>query len=305
MTSIRDGGTPAPLTFGASLGRLSTGAEVVEAARSAEAAGFSVLNASDHLGNTSPFTVLGAAAAVTTSVRLRTYVLDAYFWNPALLAREVATIDALSAGRFELGLGAGHMRHEHLDAGLPFPPITARVALMESLLSDVRSRLSSGSYTPAPVQRPVPVALGVWGSAGLRVAASSAEIVALTGMVQVPGAPAGTFSIASSADTDAKLAELRSLPRDLDTPPVLDALLQRVVVSGSPPDVVAAMLAEEDDPSTTVEEILDSPFFLFASSPAEAAAELLRRRDRWGITSWCTHAASTPALTKVVQELNP
>jgi hypothetical protein len=85
---------------------------------------------------------------------------------------------------------------------------------------------------------------------------------------------------------------------------MLDALLQRVVVSGSPADVVTGMLADEPDTHVTVEEVLDSPFFLFASSPAEAAEELLRRRDRWGITSWCAHGDSVPALAEVVRELS-
>src|SRR5512144_2211251 len=102
--------TETGLTFGAGLGRHHIRDDVLTAARDAEAAGFDVLNAPDHLGNTAPFAILAAAAAVTERIRLRTYVLDVYFWNSALLAREVATVDALSGGRLELGLGAGHMK---------------------------------------------------------------------------------------------------------------------------------------------------------------------------------------------------
>jgi alkanesulfonate monooxygenase SsuD/methylene tetrahydromethanopterin reductase-like flavin-dependent oxidoreductase (luciferase family) len=107
--------------FGVSLAGWTDGPALLAAARTAEREGFDVVTVADHLGHAAPFPVLATAAAVTTRVRLRTYVLDAYFWNPALLAREVATVDLLSGGRVELGIGAGHMRHEHRDAGLPFP----------------------------------------------------------------------------------------------------------------------------------------------------------------------------------------
>jgi probable F420-dependent oxidoreductase len=324
MSMSRDG---VELAFGASLSWSSGRADLIATATAAEEAGFDVLTAADHLGTVTPFQVLAVAAAVTTRIRLRTYTLDSYFWNPALLAREVATLDRLSGGRFELGLGAGHMRHEHEDAGLPFPPIRERAAFMAALLDDVRARLSPcgspgaresadesaggpadgsdddekrGRPVLAAVQRPVPILVGAWGSAGLAVGVRAAESIGLTGMVQIPGERAGTFRIASSAETDDKLAELRSLPRDLPEPPVLDALLQQVVVDRDPEE--AAMdLVKEVDGRLTVEELLDTPFFLYAASVEDAAAELARRAQRWGITSWCTHGPSVPAMAEVVR----
>src|SRR5437762_3137660 len=87
------------LSFGVNLGRMGTpgppgddpGATPTEVARWAEDAGFDVVTTADHVGSTSPFVMLAAAAAVTTRVRLRTYVLNVGFWNPGLLARGVAT----------------------------------------------------------------------------------------------------------------------------------------------------------------------------------------------------------------------
>src|SRR3954451_17933902 len=112
---------PSRLRFGVNLGPLRTpgtaGAGAsggpVEAARWAEGAGFDVVTTADHVGSTSPFVMLTAAAVATSRVRLRTYVLDVGFWNPGLLARDVATRDVLSGGRVEVGLGAGHKPHEH------------------------------------------------------------------------------------------------------------------------------------------------------------------------------------------------
>ncbi len=76
----------------------------------ADELGFDAFAAPDHLGFLAPFAALAAAGMVSARLRLRTYVLNAGFWNPALLAREVATLDVLSGGRAELGLGAGQAR---------------------------------------------------------------------------------------------------------------------------------------------------------------------------------------------------
>ncbi|MGB8880481.1 MAG: LLM class flavin-dependent oxidoreductase [Solirubrobacteraceae bacterium] len=98
-------------------------------------------SAPDYLGAPDPFAVLNAAAELTQRMRLRIYVLNVGFWNPALLARAAATTDQLSDGRLELGLGAGHMRGEHEDAGLSWPHHRARVDQMEHTRMEVRQRL--------------------------------------------------------------------------------------------------------------------------------------------------------------------
>jgi probable F420-dependent oxidoreductase len=303
---LMNGGPDSRMTLGVSMGRAATRDHVLTVARVAEDAGFDVLTAADHLGNPSPFAVLAAAAAVTERIRLRTYVLDLGFHNPALLARDAATLDALSGGRLELGVGAGHMRHEHVDAGLPFPPHAERVARSEEALVDVVRRLASPDHVPAPVQQPVPVVVGGWAVATLAVAARHADVVALGGLVQVPGRPAGTFRLASAAETDRRVADLGSLlaeHRDPARPaPVLDALLQRVVVD-RPPEQTAEEISAQSEGRFSPAEVLDSPFLLIAASPAEGAAELERRRERWGISSWMTHDWGAPGLAAVLAHL--
>lgn len=294
------------LTFGAGLSGATGLVDVRSAAVAAEAAGFDVLTAPDHLGYPAPFSSLAVAAAVTERIRLRTYVLDAYFWNPALLAREVATLDALSGGRFELGLGAGHMKHEHDDAGLPFPPVAERVAELERVLVDVRRRLADPDHRPAPVQARVPVSIGAWGAASMDVAVRQAEVISLSGALQVKGARAGVLRLSDGPDVEQRLEDLRaSIARDRPAelpPPVLDCLLQRVVVDADPAEAAAAMAAEAGG-RVSAEELLRTPFVLFAASPQEAAAELRHRRERWGLTSWITHAPFVPALGRVIAAL--
>ena len=297
-----------PLTFGVNVRRATEAAAFRDEILAAERGGMDVLGLPDHLGAPAPFALLAAAAAVSSRLRLRTYVLNAYFWNPALLAREVATLDVLSGGRFELGLGAGHMKSEHDDAGLPFPPHARRVEETEALLADVRRRLADPGHTPAPVQRPVPVVLGGWGPRMLALAARQADVVAVTGAEQVRGAAPGVFRLATFAQADERLAMLADrlkTDRPADAaPPVLDALLQQVVVDRSPEQAAEefAALIREAGRDADVGELLETPFVLYAPSPEDAAAELLRRRDRWGITSWSTHAASGPALSRVAAQ---
>jgi probable F420-dependent oxidoreductase len=296
------------LSFGVNLGRMGTpgpagddpAATPMEAARWAEDVGLDVVTTADHVGSTSPFVMLAAAAAVTTRVRLRTYVLNMGFWNPGLLARDVATLDVLSGGRVEIGLGAGHKPLEHAAVGLPYPSFAERVDALAPFVAELRRHLADPEFMPVPVQRPVPIFVGTTSHRGLEVAADVADLVALGGGLQLPGAPPGTFTVASAAETDARVAAVRErrAARGLP-PPAFDALIQQVVVDRRAADVAADWEAVTEG-AIRAADIVDSPFLLVAPSPEEAAEELLRRSERWGITSWCTHAPSGPALAEVM-----
>jgi hypothetical protein len=89
---------------------IGSGEDFAETCRRGERHGYDTVFAADHLGVASPFPALVAAAAATQRLRVGTLVLNAPFWNPTLLAREVSTTDVLTGGRLELGLGAGHMK---------------------------------------------------------------------------------------------------------------------------------------------------------------------------------------------------
>lgn len=279
-------------------------AQLIEAARNAERAGIDTLTVADHLGAPAPFSLLAMAAAVTERVRLRTYVLDAYFWNAALLAREAATLDAVSGGRVELGVGAGHMRHEHDDAGLPFPGVRERWLHVEEVVAEVRARLADPEHHPVPVQRPLPVLIAAMGERGLATAARTADVVGVAGLLQVPGRPAGTFTVASPEVVDERVAFVRRTAADAGrAEPVLDALVQQVLIVDDPQAraaEVAAEAREEGSDWWSAEMLLTSPFFLFCRTAQEGADELVRRSERWGITSWSTHGPSAEALMQVV-----
>jgi probable F420-dependent oxidoreductase len=303
--------------FGVNLGRLTSSADApppdadappdavptgpVAAAEWAERAGLDVVTAADHLGHAAPFVALAAAAAVTTTVRLRTYVLDFGFWNPALLARDVATLDVVSGGRLDLGLGAGHLPAEHAAAGLPFPPYRERLHDLDAFATAVRAALDAADREPAPVQRPVPLFVAAMSAAGLEVAARHGDVVGLAGALQVPGAPAGTFALASAAVTDERVGAVQAARAGRGQPPAtFDALLQQVVLDRDPAEA-AAETAASIGGVMSADELLDCPFLLFAATEQDAAAELARRTARWSVSSWCTHTPSGPALARVAR----
>lgn len=302
-------GIAAPLRFGVNIAWMSRGeAPPPQAARAAEAAGFDVVTAADHVGSTSPFVALAAAAAVTERVRLRTYVLDYGFWNPGLLARDVATLDALSGGRVDLGIGMGHMRHEHETVGLPFAPYADRLAELGRFVAEVRDHLAGEVPAPRPVQRPVPVLMASMSRRGLEAVCRDADLVALTGLMNQPAdAGAGRFRVCSSAEFDERVGWVRELRAAHGRPQVpLDMLVQKVVLDDDPYRAAAqdaAQDAADGGPSVTAEELLAAPAFLYARTPQEAAATLVERSERWGIGSWCVHQPSMAATARVIEVL--
>ena len=222
------------LRFGVSLAGWSDGPALLAAARTAEREGFDAVTVADHLGHTAPFAVLAAAAAVTSRVRLRTYVLDAYFWNPALLAREVATLDLLSGGRVELGIGAGHMRHEHVDAGLPFPSVDERWAHTAAVLAEVRRRLADETHVPAPCSGRCRCWWRGWASARCGSPPSTPTSSASPAACRCAGRPAGTFTLTDAATTDERVELVREVAAAHGRAPELDVLLQQVVLDAGP-----------------------------------------------------------------------
>jgi len=245
--------------------------------------------------------VLATAAAVSERLRLRTYVLNAGLWIPALLARDAATLDLLSDGRLELGLGAGSAPDEFDEAGLPWRPARERIAHMERTLLDARRRLGDESHVPRPVQRPVPILVGAMSRDGLFVAADHADIVGYSALRHARGHPPGTLTAATAEETDELVAQVRSRAggRRFES----DVLLQAVELGRDP--LPAARAAVERDQFDSIDPLVlaESPCVLFARTATEAAAELERRRARWGFTSLTTFWGSADALAEVRREL--
>ena len=171
-------------------------ADPIAAARRAEELGFDVVTVSDHVGppRMSPMTTLAAIAASTSRIRLGTFVLNNDMRNPVQLAWEAVTLDRLSGGRFELGLGAGHTPHEYSATGLAFDPPAVRKARLIEGVRVIRRLVDgetvdfegehvrvSGAEVGRSTQERLPVLVGGNGARLLGAAGELADIVGLAG----------------------------------------------------------------------------------------------------------------------------
>jgi probable F420-dependent oxidoreductase len=294
-----------PFRFGTNLRSVDG---VADFARWAEGAGFDTLLLPDHLGvRLSPFVTLAAAAAATDRIGLGTYVLNVPFWNPAMLAREVVTLDAVSGGRFELGLGAGHMRSEFELAGIPWEPFDARCARVESFVADLDRLLVEAAGTDADgaerglhARRPT-VLVGASSDRLLRLAVRSADVVAHTGLRQVRGAQPGTFRVMSAAEYDERTAFTRA-EADAVGRPFDDlehaVLLQRVEATDDRDAALARLADDFGDPDAV--GLLSTTPFVAVGTPAQIADQLLAARERYGFTYITTHGPSAEALAQAI-----
>jgi probable F420-dependent oxidoreductase len=182
---------PHPFRFGVSGGR-ATREEWLDLARKAEGLGYSSLLLPDHFGRQlAPLHALLAAAMATSRLRVGTIVLDNDFRHPALLAKEAATIDLLTDGRFELGIGAGWMEADYRTSGLPFDPAGVRVSRLAEAVSILKAYFTaegpvtfSGEFYQIDGLEPFPrrrVRLLIAGTRRrmLQLAAREADIVGL------------------------------------------------------------------------------------------------------------------------------
>ncbi|MDA2807919.1 TIGR03621 family F420-dependent LLM class oxidoreductase [Nocardiopsis suaedae] len=271
-----------------------------EESRRTEAMGYDTLVAPDHLGHPSPFGMLAAAAAATERARLGTLVLNNEFWNPALLAREAATVDRLSGGRLELGLGLGHMKAEFEAAGIPWRGHAERLAALESSL-DALDGLFAGQE-PQPVQKPrPPLLIGGHGAATLRLAARRADIIGFGGLRQRRGARMGVFDIDGPAEVLRRVELVREEAGERAAELEFNVLVQAVVVTGDA-EREAARLAERyagGGGLDTAADVLASPFVLVGTVD-EIAAELLAARERYGFSYVTVHGESREEMARVI-----
>src|SRR5512140_3768840 len=207
--------------FGVQLSRADSGAQWSGLARRAEELGYDVLIMPDHLDQQlSPIAALGAAAAVTSRIRLCTFVFANDYRHPLILAREAATLDFLSGGRFELGLGAGWMKSDYRALGIEYEPASARVDRLEEAIPIFKALLSgeevahdgaafhlerAGIGVPV-VQKPrMPLAVGGGRPRVLRLAAREADTVGITTGFSRRGWPLVTKSTQSALEEQIKI----------------------------------------------------------------------------------------------------
>ncbi|MFN8633621.1 MAG: TIGR03621 family F420-dependent LLM class oxidoreductase [Chloroflexota bacterium] len=305
-----------PFRFGVNTRGADTRAGLAERARKVEAQGYSTLLVPDHLADLfPPLLPLVTVAEATTSLRVGTFVLNNDFRHPVLLAREAATVDLLSDGRLELGIGAGHMQSEYEQAGLPFDPAPVRferlgesVQILKSMLEGKTTTFDGRHYQvrahkpfPLPRQQPrPPILIGGNGRRLLSLAAREADIVGLTGLAFPKGATVVDVSGFKPAAVDERVAWLRAEAGSRYESLELNVLVQRVIPTDNRRQTAEELAANW--PALAAEDVLQTPYLLIGTVD-EMAESLRLRRERWGISYVVTHEPYQDALAPVVTAL--
>jgi probable F420-dependent oxidoreductase len=277
---------------------------LAEQARAAEAAGYDVLAITDHLGadQLAAVPALAVVAAATERLRIATLVLNNDLRHPAVLAQELATLDVLSGGRLEIGLGAGWNRSEYAAAGISFAPGAVRVERLAETVRILKGLAGEGPFTmrgrhyavdgldglPKPVQRPHPPLLIGGGSRRLlELAAGEADIVGL--LPRADSLERRDFSDWLPAATERKVDWVRRAAGDRFERLELNSCnpLWPVQVTDRALAVATEMAAQIESRMgmrVSARDLLDSPY-VFIGSVDHLAGKLCELRDRFGVGS--------------------
>lgn len=293
-----------PYRFAIQGGPFGDAAALADHARLVEELGYVELYTSDHVGSpdaegrrggryvVDPFAPLLIAASATTSLRVGPLVLNNEFYNPALLARTAATVDALSDGRLVLGLGTGYSAAEHESIGQPIRPPGARVTRFGESLAVLRALLDNASVEHVgehetvrfddlgvyPQQARVPFLIGGHGARVVRLAAQFADIFQFTGLTHdADGTPgAGGFGIDEVVRRSDWLSEAAG---ERDAEIVRSALVQFVACGDDAPTLSDLAAQFELDEAVVAE----TPFVL-SGSLEQVVDKIGRLRESLGIT---------------------
>ncbi|HUV10463.1 MAG TPA: TIGR03621 family F420-dependent LLM class oxidoreductase [Acidimicrobiia bacterium] len=288
-----------------------------ETAQRAEALGYSTLYVPDHFVDHpfGPFPAMAMAAEATKTLRVGSLVLGNDYRHPVVLARDAATLDLLSDGRLELGVGAGWMTVDYEKAGMPLDPPGVRIARLAEALAIVKGLMVEGPLTfagehyritelegmPKPVQRPhPPIVVGGGGKKVLSLAAREADIVGIN--ANLKGGTSDDPSNAPSmnpASTDEKLRWVRDAAGARFDDLEIQAFAGFVHFTDDSAGLASAMAPAFD---ATPEEVLDSPVGL-VGTVEEMIETLERRRERWQMTYHVVNDDVMEQLAPVVARL--
>ncbi len=304
-----------PFRFAVQVSKSTSGHSWRELARSIESLGYSTLFVPDHFDDQfGPLVSLTVAAEATTTLRVGSLVFGNDYRHPVVLAKEIATLDLLSGGRVEFGIGAGWMSADYQQAGLAEESPGVRISRMEESLAVMRSlwadssttwtgdhyRITGASGSPSPVQQPhPPVIIGGGGRRVLGIAARQADIVGVN-----PSLTAGRIGPEVLATTTAeyyrdRVAWIREAAGDRFDSLELQILTFFVQVV---PDRVAAVERLAQLLGIDPADVEGSPIALIGSVE-EIIDTLRRRRAEYGFSYIVVHEGEMEAFAPVVAAL--
>jgi probable F420-dependent oxidoreductase len=302
-----------PFRFAVQQASASGAEECAALARRAESLGYDLLVMPDHLGNQlSPFAALAAAAAATTRLRIGAFVFANDYRHPLMLAREAATLDVLSGGRFELGMGAGWMTSDYRELGMTYDPAPRRVDRLEEAVPLVKRLLAGETVTHRgehyqmdrasagvpTVQRPrPPLAIGAGGPRMLKLAAREADIVGLLPGFSARGWP--LFGQATEKATAQKVARVKEAAGDGFERLEINVWISSAGLAGSGNSLPSSAAAAAMRAATAV---YDSPYVLYGTL-GSVREKLQRRREELGVSYYTLPSRSMESMAPLVAAL--
>ncbi len=324
--------SPRAFRFGVLGESVRSAAELVNAARRAEIAGYATFLIRDHfieepLGHQlAPIAALATVAAATKTLRVGSLVICNDYRHPVVLAKEVATLDVLSGGRFELGLGAGFSRPEYEAAGLPFDPPGVRVDRFAEALQVFKGLFDAEAFTfsgrfytvtkvdsfPKPLQRPhPPILVGASGRRMLSIAARAANIIGI--QTAAPGNPLAISNRSAGrrvgSDPSGLLAE--SIAEKIgwirhEAGSRFDAIelsiVSSVVLAENRREAAERLMRQREWDGISVDRVLEMPS-IFIGSVDQIAHEMQVRRERYGISYHVVRDSGLETLAPIVSRL--
>jgi probable F420-dependent oxidoreductase len=299
-----------PFRFCVSTGGVKTADEWRELARKVEGSGYDLLTITDHIHQEmAPFTALATAAAVTTTLRLGTYVMCHDLRSPVILAKEFATLDVLSSGRVEIGLGAGWLESDYTQTGIPFSSRPQRFERFAEYVELVSELLAGGSVTyegryfsvsdvmcvPSPVQ-PIPLLIGGSRRRLIELAAKRADTVSIA---PTTGAD-GRRSVFRDVEVDDRVSWARAAAADRPVQPEIDLAIHECRVLPRP----KAMITQLSVALGIRNDQVDSIPSLLIGSTEHVAEVLLARRERWGASRVTIPASAVDTMAPIVARLS-
>lgn len=312
--------TGRPFRFGVINEQLLAPAAWIEQVRRVEALGYATFLIRDHVvpdyfgDQYAPLVALAAAAAATARIRLGTMVLANDFRHPAHLAKEAATLHALSGGRLELGLGAGWLRSEYAALGLRLDPAGARIARLEEALAVIRA-LWSGEPTSfagrhyqitglrlAPAPAPPPrIFLGGGHERMLTLAGRVADSVGLLTSSVASGELVADPAERTPEAVERRLGWVRA-GAGARWPQLELSLIPTVVLADDRRGATERLIAERGWHGMAPEAIWAMPSF-FVGDLAQIARDMAGRRERYGFSYYVFSDHQAEALAPLVAGL--
>ena len=313
--TLRVVGPRRPFRFGVQEHRAHGAKQWRETARKREAQGYSTLYLPDHFGDQpGPIAALMAVADATTTLRVGPLVLDNDYRHPVVVAKEMATLDLLSDGRLEFGLGAGWMVSDYEQAGIPYDSAGTRIERLAEAVQIVKKFFAGGEFSfegkhytikglegaPRPVQKPhPPMLLGGGGRKMLTLAAREADIVHLNYNLGEGRINPKLVQTGMAERTEEKLAWVREAAGERMQHVDLGFTVFFANITDD-----RTSLAEALAPSMGFEprDVLEMPHFLIGTQE-QIEENLIERRDRYGLSHVILPGEMADELAPVVEHL--